>query len=123
MKNNICVIIVATMLGMVGNSFGATGVSITAPSATISADKAATATTPAWTTLSAITIGEQNGTAHQGEISGGAGATLVLKAPTGFQFNTGVTPSVSVTAGGDLSAASVAVNNSTTLTITLSVNN
>jgi uncharacterized repeat protein (TIGR01451 family) len=81
----------------------------------ISADKAANAASPAWTSLGPITIAEMN----KADITAGTSRTLVLKAPVGFEFNTSPVPNVAFTAGQDISAASIAVSDSTTLTITL----
>jgi hypothetical protein len=82
----------------------------------ISADTAANATTPAWTSLGSITIAEPSGS--KGDIGGG---TLILKAPAGFEFNPTPTPSIAFTAGRNITAASIAATDSTTLTVTLSV--
>lgn len=82
----------------------------------VSADTAANAATPAWTSLGSITIAEQG--SNRGDIGGG---TLVLKAPNGFEFNTAVTPDITYTGNRNISAASVAVTDSSTLTITLTV--
>src|SRR4051794_29108175 len=46
----------------------------------ISADTAANAASPAWTSLGPITIGEGG----MGEFAAGTNVTLVLKAPAGF---------------------------------------
>jgi len=93
-------------------------VSITAASGgtNISADKAADATSPGWVTLGSFVLNEGNKT----DISAGSGQTLILKAPAGFQFNTSALPNISFTAG-DISAASIAVTDPATLTITLTI--
>ncbi|MDB6018143.1 MAG: hypothetical protein JWR19_2632 [Pedosphaera sp.] len=85
----------------------------------ISADTAATGGSGAWTTLGAITLGE----AANADFSAGTNVTLILKAPSGFQFNTASTPSISFTATKDITAASVVVTDSSTLTITVTVTN
>ncbi|HEY6167374.1 MAG TPA: PKD domain-containing protein, partial [Verrucomicrobiae bacterium] len=83
----------------------------------ISADKAANATSPAWTTLGPIVITEGN----KNDFSTGSGLKLVLKAPAGFEFNTAAVPNVAITAGADISSASAAFSNSTILAVTLTV--
>jgi hypothetical protein len=80
-------------------------------------DYAANSVSPVWTTLGPITIQERK----KSDIGAGAGLTLVLKAPAGFEFNPAVNPNVSFTNGRDISAASASVVNSTTLRITFSV--
>ncbi len=90
-------------------------VSITGASGgtSISADAA----TGAYTTLGAITIAE---TAN-GDIKTGSSQTMTLKVPAGYEFNTAQTPNVSYTAGRNITAASAAFSDSTTLVITFSV--
>ena len=85
--------------------------------AAISADTAATGGTGAWTTLGAITIAE----GANSDFAAGTNVTLVLKTPAGFQFNTGVTPSVSFTAGRNLTSATLEVTDDSMLTITYTV--
>jgi len=82
----------------------------------ILADKAANAVSPAWTSLSVITLGEP------GNDKGGiASGTLALKAPVGFEFNTAVVPSITFTGSRDITAASVVFSNATTLGISITV--
>ncbi|HWQ92567.1 MAG TPA: Ig-like domain-containing protein, partial [Clostridia bacterium] len=83
----------------------------------ISADTAANAAVPAWTTLGTITLAEQG--SNRGDIGAG---TFVLQAPEGFEFNTAVTPSISFVNARNITAAAIAVTASNVLTITLSVN-
>ncbi len=94
-------------------------VSITAATAggSISADTASNAPSPAWTLLGPIVIAE----GLSSDFGLGANVTLVLKAPAGFQFNTAVTPSVTFTNGRDITSASAAMTDSSTITVTLSV--
>jgi hypothetical protein len=82
----------------------------------ISADTASSGGSGAWTTLGPIIIDESK----KSDISAGSGLTLVLKAPTGFEFNTASTPSVSFTSG-DISSASATITDPSTLTVTLTV--
>lgn len=86
----------------------------------ISADSAADAPSPAWTTLGNIVITE-------GANADFAGAqtnkTLILTAPTGFRFNSGV-GSATYTTGGNITAASISVTSSTaTVTFSVSLTN
>ena len=82
----------------------------------LSADTAANASVPAWTSLGSIVIAEPGG--GRTDIGGG---TLILEAPAGFEFDTTVTPSISFSAGADITAATIAVTDANTLTITLTV--
>lgn len=93
-------------------------VSITAASGGtgIPADRAANAPAPAWTSLGTLTVAETGN--NYDDLGGG---TLVLKAPDGFEFNTNVTPNATFTSGRDITAVSVEVTDSTTLTITITV--
>ena len=81
----------------------------------LSADKAANATLPAWTTLGNIVIAE---VANDDLAASQTNVTLILTAPTGWQFNTGV-GTVAYTASRDITAASIAVTG-TTITVTFS---
>ena len=93
------------------------GVQVTAASGggSISADTAANASSPTWTSLGPIVIAEPG--SSKGDIGGG---TLILKAPTGFVFNTAVRPSVAIS-GKDVLWVFVVVNDSTTITATFVV--
>jgi len=83
----------------------------------ISANSAANGSSPAWTTLGPITIAEGK---KQDFGNKAANATLILKAPDGFEFNTALAPSLSFVHNRDLTAASVALTDASTLTITYS---
>jgi hypothetical protein len=85
----------------------------------ISADTAANGHAPAWTTLGPITIAEGKKQDFGHKVKND---TLVLKVPAGFEFNTASTPSISFASGADVTSASVAISDSTTLTITYSAN-
>jgi len=81
----------------------------------ISADKAANATTPAWTTLGNIVITEgANGDFAASQTN----TTLILTAPNNWSFNPGV-GTVTYTAARDITSSSIAVT-ATTITITFS---
>ncbi|MFN7141691.1 MAG: hypothetical protein ACK4UN_20400, partial [Limisphaerales bacterium] len=86
----------------------------------ISADTAANAISPAWTTLGPITIFERN-QGHRARFRTGTNVTLVLRTPDGFEFNTNQVPSVSFTANRDIQSASATVTDSRNLTVTLTV--
>ena len=76
----------------------------------LSADTAGNATTPAWTSLGAITITE----GLAADIAVGAGDTLILTAPAGFEFNTAQVPDVTgITA--DLTSLAMSYPTSTTM--------
>ena len=98
---------------------GNASVNITVASggAGISADTASSASSPGWTSLGAVTIAEQ----ATADFAAGTDVTLILKAPAGFQFNTSLTPSVSFVSDRDITTASVAMTDSSTITITLTV--
>lgn len=96
-------------------------VTITKPTwwASVSADKAADATTPAWTALGSIVIKEQATTAGYMDFTWSqTNVTLVLSAPSSRVFNPWVW-SVSFVAAKDITSASIVVT-STTATITFS---
>ncbi|MFH0951173.1 MAG: HYR domain-containing protein, partial [bacterium] len=101
-----------------GASNASAAVSIT--TATGGTNISADTTNGAWTSLGAITITElANGDIPRSQ----AGTTLILKAPAGFEFNTGQTPSSSYTPSRDISALSIVMTNATTITITLTTPN
>ena len=85
----------------------------------ISADTAANAPSPQWTTLTPITVAEANH-GHRGDFSPGTNVTLILNAPSGFEFNEAVPPSLQFSANKDISAASLAISK-TNLTITMTI--
>jgi len=80
----------------------------------ISADTAATGGSGAWTSLGAITIAENLAADFA---AGQANFTLILTAPTGFEFNTAQVPDVTG-ASGDLSNLTMAVPSATTFRLT-----
>jgi hypothetical protein len=85
----------------------------------ISADKAANATSPAFTTLGDIVISE----AAAGDFSTQTNTTLILTAPTGWQFNPGVGSTQATKSGpggNELNDNSISVTN-TTITVNISV--
>jgi len=116
-KRTVPLLIFALALLLV--SAARANVSITAATggSGVSADTAANAPSPAWTTLGPITITE--GT--NADFSTGTNVTLILSVPSGFQFNTAVTPDTTFTAGQDITSASVSAISSTNLTVTLTV--
>jgi len=98
-------------------SFAAVTLTGASGGSAISADTAANALAPAWTTLGAITIRE----GANGDFTQGTNITLVLRAPAGFEFNTAVTPYITFAAGRNISSASITPTDNTNLTITLTV--
>ena len=102
-KRGLLVGLVVLACALLVAKFAAAAVTVTPASGgtNISADNAANATTPAWTTLGNIVIAE----GATGDIPGGLiGATLILTAPTNWQFNSAA-GSVSFQNGRDISAA------------------
>ena len=81
----------------------------------ISADKAANASSPGFTTLGDIVMAERSAS----DLSAGNNVTLILTAPSGWSFKAGV-GSVSAQTLRDISAASISVSAST-ITITYTV--
>ncbi len=103
----------------------AAGVLVFAPSAeaavTVTAATGGTAISAdtvggAWTSLGTITIA--GGAANDFAVSV-TSQTLIITAPTGFEFNTAQTPSINTT-NGDFSALTVATPAATTITVTYS---
>ena len=72
----------ATLLGT--GAYAAVTITSATGGVNILADKAANATSPAWTSLGPIIIREGN----KFDFGSGANLTLVLKAPGGFEFDT-----------------------------------
>src|ERR1043166_488121 len=92
-------------------------VTITAPSLTNSADLAVNGAAPlATSTLGNIVITE----VATNDFAPGTGVTLILTAPTGWQFNPGV-GSVSFQNSRNITSASITIT-TTNLTVTLSLN-
>ena len=111
---------ISTALALLGGALAyglttseaAVGVTAATGGGAISADTAANAATPAWTSLGAITITEGLAT----DFAVGAGVTLILTAPTGFEFNTAQVPDVT---GITTDLTSVAMSYPTTTTMQL----
>ena len=110
-------LVAGLFLATASSAFATVALTGASGGSSISADTASNAVSPAWTTLGAITIAE----GAVGDFAKGTGITLILKTPAGFDLNTGVTPNISVTAGTDITSAAVAVTDSHTITITLTV--
>src|SRR5438552_11580403 len=91
------------------------GVTVATGGTNVSADNAQNAVAPAFATLSAIVI--QEGATD--DFAAGNDQTLILTAPTGWNFNPG-TGTVSFQTGADVSAASISVSASN-IVITFSV--
>ena len=84
---------------------------------TISADKAANAAVPAYTTLGNIRLTE----ALIADFSVGTNVTLTVNAPAGWQFNTAAAVTVTNINGRDISAATILSKTASVITIQLSV--
>jgi hypothetical protein len=102
--------------GLVAQRVFADAATATPANASISADTAASAASPAWTTLGKIVVSENN----KADFSAGTGVTLILKAPAGWQFNTAATPTTTFS-GPEITAASTAISDASTLTVTVTV--
>jgi hypothetical protein len=107
----------ASLLGSFATAQANVSITPASGGSAMSADSAGVGGSGAWTTLGPITIAE----GQKADISSGSGVTLILKVPSGFEFNAASTPSISFTSGQDVTSASVAVTDSSTLTITLTV--
>ena len=117
MKKSIFALV--ALFAVCSQTFAMTITSATGGNA-ISADTASTAPSPGWTALGPIVLDERvNG--QKGNFAVGSDVTLILKAPTGFEFNTNVTPNITYSLGADISAASVTVSDASTITATLTV--
>jgi len=116
--------IILVTLGLVllcaTKAFGAVTITPATNGVNISADKAANASSPMWTSLGPIVIDETSNP-NRDNFASGNNVTLVLKAPAGFQFNTAVTPNITFTSGQDITSAAIAMTDSTTITITLTI--
>ncbi|MFN7138735.1 MAG: FG-GAP-like repeat-containing protein [Limisphaerales bacterium] len=108
-----------TTLLAAGSLYAGAPVTITPGSANLSADTAANATTPGWTTLPNIVLNEANNGARDA-FSAGANRTLILAAPAGFEFKTSPNPTVSFQSGRNITSASASASSSA-ITITLTV--
>src|SRR5579859_1516385 len=105
MKSRLCVVASATLvivLSLPQTVFSNVTVTPATGGTNILADSAANSPTPSWTSLGPITIAEN----APGDFNAGTGKTLVLQAPTGFQFNTAQIPSVDFAPGANITALS-----------------
>jgi Bacterial Ig domain len=107
----------ACLLGSLATAQATISITAASGGSAMSADTAGIGGSGAWTTLGPITIIE----GKNSDISAGSGVTLILKAPSGFEFNPASTPSISFASGQDITSANVAVTDPSTLTITLNV--
>ena len=114
------VTLVGVLLGL-GEAFCDVNITPASGGASISADTAANAAVPAWTTLGPITIAEPNDGSGNGNFAAGIGQTLVLKAPASFEFNTNQVPDVAFVAGRDIVIASISGMNSGSLSLSLTI--
>src|SRR4051812_6086440 len=86
------------LLGAIATPAAFANVSITVANAALSADAAANGPASAFTTLGNIVITEGN----NADFAVGNNVTLALKAPAGFAFNTGATPTITFTASRNI---------------------
>src|SRR5712664_2760139 len=107
----------ACLLGSLATAQATISITAASSGSAMSADTAGIGGSGAWTTLGPITIAEGKKT----DISVGSSVTLILKAPSGFEFNTASTPSISFASGQDITSANVVVTDPSTLTITLNI--
>jgi rhamnogalacturonyl hydrolase YesR len=110
-------LVAGLFLATAGSAFATVTLAGASGGGYIPADTASNAPAPAWTTLGAITITEGAST----DFTNGTGVTLILKAPAGFQFNTAVTPNITFTTNKNIQSASVAMTDSSNITVTLTV--
>ncbi len=120
-RSNISRALLLASLLIVGANSAIAAVTVTAASGgtNISADKAANAASPAWTTLGNIVISEN----AKGDFAAGTNQTLILTAPGGWKFNTLATVTTSVTggSGGQNVAVNSVVLTDSTITLTITV--
>src|SRR6266436_800952 len=110
-------ILLASLLGSLATAQATISITAASSGSAMSADTAGIGGSDTWTTLGPITIAEGKKT----DISVGSSVTLILKAPSGFEFNTASTPSISFASGQDITSANVVVTDPSTLTITLNI--
>ncbi len=111
--------VLALLILMVcSNSSSFAAVSITtSPSGgtNISADNAANATTPAYTTLGTLVITE----GANGDFANNQPArTFIINAPAGWTFNTSASLSISAQSGRDITSPSIVATSTTVITVT-----
>ncbi|MDB6028438.1 MAG: Integrin-like protein [Verrucomicrobiales bacterium] len=112
MKNLSCLAIIS-----VGFAVNLSAATVTpATGGNISADKSANSPNAAWTTLGTITLTEVS----NGDLAAGTNKTLIVKVPTGFQFNSAAAPAIAFTTKKDISAATIGIT-SNTITATITV--
>jgi hypothetical protein len=113
-------VLMVLLCGISYNSSATVSLSPATGGTNICANKAATGSAPAWTTLSSITILE----GITDDIQGGSGSAitdvLVLNAPTGWQFNPASPISLSFSSGGNILSMAYTIT-ATTLTVSLDV--
>lgn len=98
---------------------GAT-VTVTSASATICTNSAATGSVPMWTTLGTMSIlegvnSDMGATSHWS-------TTLVLDAPTGWELNTAVSPTLAYTASKNITSITIGAFTSSSITIDIAGN-
>jgi hypothetical protein len=114
------VTLVGVLLGL-GEAFADVTITPATGGTSISADAAANANAPAWTSLGPINIDEPSDGSGNGSFAAGIAQTLVLKTPAGFEFNTNQAPDVSFIAGRDIITASVSGMSANSLALSLTI--
>ncbi len=110
--------IVASLLGTTGVM--ATPMSIVMPSSTnVCLNYAPGGASPFWQTINDFGLDELS-TGDIGNSAGAFSVSLTINAPTGWEFNTGVSPTIAVTAGGNL-ATTATITSLTSGTLTFSI--
>jgi uncharacterized protein YjdB len=95
---------------------GYAGITVTVASASICTNYASTGSSPHWTSLSTISLKEGKGK-DMGNTSGSWSVTLVVVPPTGWQFNSVVSPTLTFTALANITSLSLSGFTSTSMTI------
>lgn len=92
---------------------------VTTPaSASVCGNYASTGATPKWTTLGTMAVTEGNNR-DMGRTNGSWSITLVLAAPTGWQFNNTVNPTLGFTASRNITSVTRGTFTSTSISITI----
>ncbi|MBK6987447.1 MAG: hypothetical protein IPH33_03915 [Bacteroidetes bacterium] len=102
---------------LTANSVLANVTILKATGGSISADKAANATSPAYTTLGNIRLTE----GAVGDFAVGTGVTLTINAPAGWNFNTAASVAVTATAGRNITGQVILSKTSTVITVQFNV--
>ncbi|MCW3120631.1 MAG: surface protein [Flavipsychrobacter sp.] len=94
-------------------------ITVTAASAAICTNYASTGSAPRFTTLGTMTV-KEGASADLGSVSGSWSVVLTLTAPTGWQYNSAVLPTLSYTISKNITSITRGTFSSSSLTITVS---